>query len=56
MHVVALFSVVVPETDNNVFMDILPVFKRTAFHVPDLVFKIMLFVDSEAMVKSPTLL
>jgi hypothetical protein len=53
-HVVALFNIVVPDINNDVFIDIPPVFKRIASHVPELVFKIMLSVDGEAMVKFPT--
>ena len=49
LKVIILFNVV-----NDVFIEIPPVFKRIASHVPLLVFSIMLCIDGDEIVKSPT--
>ncbi len=55
-HAVVLFNIVVPDIFNDAFIDVPEVFQRIASHVPELVFNMILLVDGEAMVKSPTLL
>ena len=54
IHVVLLLIMVVPDIYNDVFIEIPALFKRIASHVPELVFNIILCVDGDAMVKSPT--
>ena len=53
-HVVEWFNSVVPDTCNDVFIDVPAVFRqRIASHNPKLVFYIMLLVDGDAIVKYP---
>jgi hypothetical protein len=53
-HVVILLIMVIPDTYNDVFIEIPPVFNLIVSHVPLLVFNIMLCIEGDAMVKSPT--
>ena len=54
LHVATLLIIVVPDTYNDVFIEIPVVFNLIASHNPLLVFNIMLCIDGDAIVKSPT--